>query len=326
MRTRLHSSRTVTSVAVLSLVGLLGLSACGGAQSGATGAASRAGGLPAAGPAAARDLAAQDSAAQDFQAGNTGSAMDPAARAPDVNQADLVSGEALIKTGSIGLRSDHIDRVLLQVYRLVGGIGGEVSREESSTNERGDVVRSALVLRVPVARFDSTLNGLSRLGTLVDRGRSSRDVTTAVADTASRVHSAQRAIVTLRRLFHRATQLGDVIRLESELNRREADLESLQAQQRALRDRTTMSTITLTLELPPPGTHPASHHRATGGFVGGIRQGWHALTRTVVAVGHGLGVVLPLGTVLLLLAALGFWVVRRVRPLPTRSAEPAPEA
>jgi hypothetical protein len=128
-------------------------------------------------------------------------------------------------------------------------------------------------------------------------------------------------------LFGRATKLGDIIRLESELSQREADLESLQAQERVLHDKTTMSTITMTVELPrtqpspPPTTHPKA-----GGFVSGIHQGWHALTRTTLAVGHGLGVVLPLGTVVLLLVALGLWFVRRFVPGPAPVAKTTVES
>ena len=50
----------------------------------------------------------------------------------------------------------------------------------------------------------------------------------------SRVASAQQAIVRLRTLYGKAAKVRDVIAIEGELNSREADLESLQAQQRAL--------------------------------------------------------------------------------------------
>ena len=223
----------------------------------------------------------------------------------------------MIKTGSVALQSDDIGHVLIQVYGIVGGIGGDISREDTSTDAKGKAVRSTMVLRVPVEDFDTTLLQLSKLGTLVNRVSNAKDVTTEVADIDSRVRSAQRSIVTLRQLFDRANKLSDIIRLESELSQRESDLESLEAQQRSLDDRTTMSTITLTMELPPVAPTPKPvprHDDKAGGFVSGIHQGWNALTETVRAVGHGLGVVLPLGTLALLLAALVYWLVRRFAP------------
>lgn len=301
-------SRTPATVVALSLVTLLGLAACGGSPHAST----------ASGGAAAMTDRAASGAAPDSQKlsasgnlGNTGNGY--AAPRP----AALVSGPKLIKTGSVALQSAQIGHVLVRVYGLVGGVGGDVSREDTSTGAHGRVVRSMMVLQVPVASFDTTLNDLSRLGTLVDRVRTAKDVTTAVADVHSRVRSAHRSIRTLRRLFGRATRLGDIIRLEDELSQREADLESLLAQQRALHDKTAMSTITLTVELPPVTVKPPTPtHHTTGGFVSGIREGWHALTRTALAVGHGLGVVIPLGTVALLLAGLALWVVRRFVPRP----------
>ena len=170
---------------------------------------------------------------------------------PGRNAGQVLPSESLIKTGSVSLQSDDIGHVLTQVYGIVGGVGGDISQEDTTTDDKGRAVRSTLVVRVPVDEFDSTLNDLSQLGTLVNRVRNSKDVTTEVADIDSRVRSAQRSINTLRQLFDRATRLSDIIRLESELAQREADLESLEAQQRSLDDKTTMSTITMTLELPP---------------------------------------------------------------------------
>jgi hypothetical protein len=320
MRNRGVSSRTLTSVAVLSLIGVIGLSACGGSPQSpaAAGSSTDAAGTATVPSAADAGRAAHrlSVTADGYKAGGSVS-----------QQADLLSGESVIKTGSVALTSDRIGKVLVRVYGIVGGIGGDVAREDTATDEKGTVVRSTLVLRVPVADFDTTLNDLSRLGTMVDRIRSSKDVTTAVADIHSRVQSAQRSITTLRRLFGRATKLGDIIRLESELSQREADLESLQAQQRVLSDKTTMSTITMTVELPPSHPHPTViDHGKAGGFASGIREGWHALTRTTLAVGHGLGVVLPLGTVVLLLVGLSLWFIRRFAPRPASAVEPTVEA
>ena len=304
-------SRTPATVVALSLVTLLGLSACGGSQHASPASGSVAGGTTMNRAADAAAPKAQSMRANSGNLGNTGAGY--AAPRP----AALVSGPKLIKTGSVALQSAQIGHVLVRVYGLVGGVGGDVSREDTSTGAHGRVVRSMMVLQVPVASFDPTLNDLSRLGTLVDRVRTAKDVTTAVADVHSRVRSAHQSIRTLRRLFGRATKLGDIIRLEDELSQREADLESLLAQQRALHDKTAMSTITLTVELPPVTVKPpASTHHAAGGFVSGIREGWHALTRTGLAVGHGLGVVLPLGTVALLLAGIALVVVRRFVPRP----------
>jgi hypothetical protein len=101
----------------------------------------------------------------------------------------------------------------------------------------------------------------------------------------------------------------------------------LQAQQRALHDKTSMSTITMTVERLPASvtTKTTKDSHKAGGFLTGIHQGWHALSRTTLAVGHGLGVVLPLGTVALVLGGLGLWFVRRFAPRAAPAAKPTIE-
>src|SRR3712207_7297710 len=59
---------------------------------------------------------------------------------------------------------------------------------------------------------------------------------------SSRVESARAALERIRALLDRADSLGTVIRLESVLSDRQAELESLLAQQKALAAQTQMST------------------------------------------------------------------------------------
>jgi hypothetical protein len=136
------------------------------------------------------------------------------------------------------------------------------------------------------------------------------------------VRSAKDAIAQLRLLFNRATKLGDIITLESQLSQREADLEALEAEQRTLTAETTMSTISVHVSRPPAPVVKKHHHTDTSGFVGGLRQGWDALGSAVAAVGHGLGAALPIGIVLIALALLVWACVRRIpRHRPDPSAD-----
>jgi hypothetical protein len=324
MRIRRTSSHTPATIAVLSLVALAALSACGSnsddaASSTSSGQSGGSAGLDGGAPEPVREDAPADGVDTGDRAASipdAGAYQGPGSGSKGSTGSAVLPSESLIKTGSVSLQSDDIGHVLTQVYGIVGGVGGDISKEDTTTDDKGKAVRSTLVLRVPVDEFDSTLNDLSQLGTLVNRVRNSKDVTTEVADIDSRVKSAQRSINTLRQLFDRATRLTDIIRLESELSQREADLESLEAQQRSLNDKTTMSTITMTLELPlvTPKPKPKPDDDEAGGFVSGIQQGWDALRATTLAVGHLVGVVLPLGCVVLVLGALGYWLVRRFSP------------
>jgi len=113
-------------------------------------------------------------------------------------------------------------------------------------------------------------------------------------------------------LFDRAERLRDVIRLESELARRQADLESLQAQQSALARQTALSTIHVSITRTDE--EQAADDGDEAGFLDILESGWSGLVTFVRGTVHVVGLVLPLGSLLAGLAAAGWLLVRRLRP------------
>lgn len=238
---------------------------------------------------------------------------------------DLSTG-AVIKTADVSMQADDVAAVVDKVSALATGLGGRVSSENTSSDAKGGADNAFVTVEVPVDTFESSVDKIATYGTHVDQNIATQDVTAKLADVDSRVRSAETSIAQLRRLFSRASKLGDVIALESELSQREADLEALQAQQRVLQARTTMSTISVDITLTRPATKTSSTDASGGGFVSGIKRGWDALVTFVVTGAHTLGLVLPIGTLLLLIAA-GIWFgVRRLTPARRTVPQAAPVA
>jgi hypothetical protein len=228
-----------------------------------------------------------------------------------VADVDLLLDRDLIKTGSIALESDDIDQVLVRLDGIVTTQRGIVESEDTRTDDAGDAESAAVVLRIPVDRFETAVDAITDLGVLVREETSTEDVTTKVADVDARVASAQRSIDQLRLLFSQANTLGDIIRLESELSQRQADLESLQAQQRSLARQTALSTIHVSISRPDKDPTPAADDGDQAGFVDGIKSGWSGLVTFVQGTAHVVGLVLPLGTLALIVAVPIWLVVRR---------------
>jgi chromosome segregation ATPase len=176
-------------------------------------------------------------------------------------------------------------------------------------------------MRVPPTRLSSVLAELSRLGTERSRHLTTQDVTSRVADVTSRVTSARTAIARLRSLYTRAKKVTDVIAIEEELSTREATLESLEAQQRALAQQTATASVTLYL-LNRHAAPPPVHHRS--GFIGGLENGWDAFVRAASWVATAAGAVLPFALVVLLIAVAGRFAWIRLRG--ARPATPGPES
>lgn len=242
------------------------------------------------------------------QADRAGMAPEPAVakRAIGANRS-AARTQAVIKTGEISLTSNSLGEVRVEVDDLLRSLGGSVDREDSTNDRDGRVERSTLVLRVPVGSFDTARKALSRLGKVTSSSELEKDVTTQVIDTAERVQTLQNSLDRLQRFQRSAQDVDDLIRFEDQITSREAELQSLKAQQSYLTSQSSMSTITLTLAQPgkePPGALDDA------GFVAGLRAGWQWLGAVLVVAVTVVGALLPFAVVLALIAVPLFYLGR----------------
>ena len=112
------------------------------------------------------------------------------------------------------------------------------------------------------------MDAFGSLGDVEQRSQKSEDVTTKVIDNDARVRAGERSIRQIEALLSRAEKLGDIIAIETDLARRQADLDSLKQQQAWLEDQTSLSTINVYLSRPWP-TRPADEAK---GFLAGPRR------------------------------------------------------
>ena len=235
--------------------------------------------------------------------------------APDI---PVLQTRAVISTGTVTLRSKDVGQARFDVQKVVDAHRGEISDEQTATDTKGRIDRSRLVIRVPSQFFDDVMTELGEVAELRSAKRTSEDVTTEVIDIGVRVRAQERSLERIELLLSRAQSLRDIIAIESQLSRRQADLDSLKAQQAFLADQTSLSTITVFLEKSDKAA-PVEQDEA--GFVAGLQRGWDALGRAATVLATGLGALLPFMVVLLLLG-VPLWLLvrsllrrRRVEPL-----------
>ena len=244
---------------------------------------------------------------------------DPAA--PDSANRASVQVRALIKTGQIAVTSKDLDRTREEVDQLLFALGGSIDNEQTSHDDQGDIERSTLVLRVPVAKFKAAMDALEKLGTMKTSDSVTKNVTTEVIDVNERVQTLQNSLDRLQRFQRSATDVSDLIRYEDQITSRQSELQSLKAQQTYLADQTSMSTLTLHLSTPENKVTTGALDDA--GFLAGLKSGWDAMKDTVVVVLTGLGAVLPFA-VAVTLVGVPTWLL--VRALARRRVAPAPPA
>ncbi|GAA5122861.1 DUF4349 domain-containing protein [Pseudonocardia adelaidensis] len=214
----------------------------------------------------------------------------------------------LVRTAQLTVEVGDPAAAVRQVRTAAAGAGGFVTEEQS-----GDT-GSWLVLRVPADALDRLLDDIAGYGRVTSRSGQVLDATEQAVDLDGRVATQTASVARVRGLLAEAKSIGDVVAIESELARREAELDSLTRRLAALRVQVAMST--LTVDLRGPGVVPPPDARPEPGFLGGLAAGWEGLRVIGSGAAAVVGFVVPFLPVLAVLAGfvlLGRRIVRSRR-------------
>ncbi|MBG6102240.1 hypothetical protein IW249_002654 [Micromonospora vinacea] len=283
-------------LAATTLAAALALTGCGAGDSGSKDTAGSAAEAPAAnGGEAGRDAAA-------------GAPEGAGAGAPDLR----VDQRAIIYTGTMRVQVDDVDSAAREATAVVTRAGGFVGGDQRRSADDDDAV-AELELRVPAAKFTDVVEEMAKLGRQQSREIDTQDVTEETVDLDARIASQRARVESARRLLARASSITDLVSLENELGRREADLASLEAKKRRLADLTALSTITVSLAGPRA---KATEEKAETGFLVGLRGGWKAFVVSMTVLLTVLGALLPWLVALGVPLAVLLVVLRRRRKAP----------
>lgn len=310
MQTQASPIRRFSSAAAALAVGLglLALAGCGGSSdSTAAGAAS---GVDTRSKPAAGDTSSGAAVEQPAEAGNAGG-VKAGSRA-----AAVVYDRKLARRADISITVPDVDAAASKVRSIAVAANGMVLAEAISSEPDGVTTGgfSTITITVPTDALDATLDRLSALGKVHSRNASTDDVTGQYVDTEARVKTMQASVDRVRALMAQATRLGDIVSLEAELSRRQADLESTESQLAALKDAVTLSPVEVRLSTDEQVLQKAEPDT---GFLAGLKAGWGAFTASVTVLLTVLGALLPFAVVLaLVLVPLLVWLRRRTPRTP----------
>lgn len=264
------------------------------ASSATTGASARPSGVSGAGASGAV-ASGQSRAAQ--AAGSGASASE----ATSPNQVATVPAR-VIKTGSIDLtlagRGRTLGDAMDQIAARADGYGGYVSASDVQAPAAGSSGSGSLTLRVPAADFDQMVAYVRSLGTATTVSTSGQDVTSSYVDMQARITALQDARSQFEQILTRATTIGDILSVESQINDLESQVEQLQGQLHLLDDQTSFSTLTVALSVTAAGGPPVTVHPASG-----LARAWDRARRDFA---HGFEAVLgSLGGIAVFLVVAG---------------------
>jgi len=243
-------------------------------------------------PFTGQESAGQESDGQDATLGSGTTAVD----------------RSVIETANLTITAaDPVDAAD-EAERIVEAAGGRIDARSEAAPTDGDAGSASLTLRVPADRLSAVLDDLRGLGRADELSRNRSDVTVEVQDLDARISALRASTARLEALMAQATGIDDIVALEAQLSDRQGQLESLEAQQRALADQVSMSTISLWLrsDAQAPPTEP-------GSFVDGLVTGWNAFVAFFAGLLVALGVLLPWIVLAAAITAVILLVVRRRR-------------
>lgn len=220
-----------------------------------------------------QSFTAEDAPATSSEGANTDSAQSTASEPGSTGPGGPASvGEpTMVRTASVLVGTENPAAAADDFLRTIAGLGGQVTSQTVVT--QGDAGADSpvvgpmeavgesmpwypqgpgvwLTVQVPADKYQQALTAARATGEVVRLEQSAYDAGAQIADTDARIRALESSLARLRALMGDAQDVGDVIRLEDAIATRQADLDSLRAQQRELAGQTSMSQISLTLMDP----------------------------------------------------------------------------
>lgn len=162
------------------------------------------------------------------------------------NMADVRSDRLLIWTAALNIQVWSISNAVNETITLIERKGGFVEKKSD-----GGETSASLTLRVPAKSFRETLSGLESVGTVTYRNIEGDDVTEDFIDVEARLKNKVVLRDRLKQLLEKATEVKDILSIETELNRVQADIDSMQGRIKSLKGQIEYATVTLDFERKP---------------------------------------------------------------------------
>jgi hypothetical protein len=247
-------------LAVLVLLGMLTLSACGGAPAAATEVFVSEAPLYE-DPAAAQSVGGADDVAKEANAPSSDLPVYATAMPPIDGAPAAATTHMIIKSAEVKLLVADTDTAIDRATQVVGDAGGYIvsSRVWYQPYYDGENYKYATItIGVPVQEFEHTLSRLRGLSIKVlDESASGDDVTDQFVDLQSQLTNLEATRERIKTFLDSAKTVDEALRINQELSNIEAQIEQIKGQMNYLQDRSAYSTITINFEPELPELEPA---------------------------------------------------------------------
>ena len=150
----------------------------------------------------------------------------------------------------MSLQVTGLDSAVNAATEKISSLGGYASGSDRSGD--GEFATATITFRIPAAHWDEALTALRAMAEKVLSEQSSTDdVTTQVVDLGARIKNLEATERALQAIMDRATEIKDVLSVQSELTKVRGEIEQMTAEKSHLEQQAAMSTLTVTFGLKP---------------------------------------------------------------------------
>ena len=150
----------------------------------------------------------------------------------------------MVWKANLTIETPDVSNAVAQAVSLAEKNGGYV--ESRSENSR---YSTTLKLRIPTKSFTNVVGSVEALGSVTSRRVENKDVTDEYIDTDARLKNKIVLRDRLRGLLDKATEVKDILAIETELNRVQGDIDSMEARIKSLKGKVDLATLDLTFVL-----------------------------------------------------------------------------
>lgn len=152
----------------------------------------------------------------------------------------------VVKTGSLTVQVEAADKAEKLARRIAETAGGRVDQVQSS-DLAGPMATIDMSLRIPVGKFEGTMEQLEALGTRMAKEVAVDDVTEQLIDMNARMKTMLAQEEVVRNMLRKANTLSDSLTINNDLTRLRGEIESIAAQRKSLASQASYSTLTVRL-------------------------------------------------------------------------------
>lgn len=255
---------------------------------------------------------------------NRGSASDSVGANAPVTPSG--TDQFIIRTAAITVIVQDVAGTQAQIWSMAEDLGGFVTNSTASGS--GEDIRGQITIRVPTGQYVTAMDRLRKFGKVDSEKSDAQDVSEEYVDIASRRANLELTLQQLQGFLGQARNVDEALKVQSQLNIVQNDLERIKGRMAYLENRANFSTITATLlplvEKKPAPPPPPPVPEPSWSFQHSVQEQWHRSLRGLQNIADAVIAVLVGGWWILLplvIATVVFvrWIRQR-RP----TLQPAP--